>query len=373
MRILRGKLYITVSKKHNSLEQQLKETQNLLGLPGRKIIETFAPILNRFNPLAKNGKNMAEIDKGRIMVQEHNNITWVNVENPTTKEMGKLSKEYGFHPLHLETVLLKSQPQIEREEKYAFLVFNIPIYDSVESKVLTDQISVFLGKNYLVTIHNGASSIHAQFNLCKTDASLRESFFKRSSGYLLYLLISNLIKDVEPLIQTISQELDEVEDIVFDVAVSGVHKISQLRQKVIRLKRILGSLKKILEDATPAINDLTSDNLSRYYGNITKTIDKLRDNIEEAKDTIEIYKDTDYIVSSDKTNEILAVLTIVFTLTIPATVIGTFYGMNIILPGGIGADSWNFWGQYTTFFVIVGISLILLLSMFLYFKFKKYF
>lgn len=362
-----------MSKNQNGLEQQLKETQELLGAPGRKIIEAFSPILNRLNPLGKNGKNAEDTEKGRIMVQKHNNITWVNVEDPTTREMGKLSKEYGFHPLHLETVLLRGQPQIEREEKYVFLVFNIPNYDSAENRISTDQISVFLGKNYLVTIHNSVSSIHTQFKLCKLDRSLHESFFKRSSGYLLYLLIGNLVKDVEALISAISQELDEVEDIVFDVTVSGVHKISQLRQKVVRLKRILGSLRKILQDATPAINDLTSDNLSRYYGNIAKMIDKLRDNIEEARETIEIYKDTDYIVSSDKTNEILAVLTIVFTLTIPATVIGTFFGMNIVLPGGTEAGSWTFWGPYTTFFVIAGTSAGLLILMLLYFKLKKYF
>ena len=56
--------------------------------------------------------------------------------------------------------------------------------------------------------------------------------------------------------------------------------------------------------------------------------------MEEAKETVEIYKDTDYMLSQEKTNKILGVLTIVFTLSIPATVIGTFYGMNINLPGG---------------------------------------
>ena len=44
---------------------------------------------------------------------------------------------------------------------------------------------------------------------------------------------------------------------------------------------------------------------------------------------MEIYKDTDFMLSSEKSNKILAVLTIIFTLAIPATVIGTFYGMNI--------------------------------------------
>ena len=54
---------------------------------------------------------------------------------------------------------------------------------------------------------------------------------------------------------------------------------------------------------------------------------------------MEIYKDTDFVLSTEKTNKVLAVLTIIFTLAIPSTVIGTFYGMNVNLPGGIEDNS----------------------------------
>ena len=63
-------------------------------------------------------------------------------------------------------------------------------------------------------------------------------------------------------------------------------------------------------------------------------LDKVIDALEESRETMEIYKDTDFMLSTEKTNRVLAVLTIVFTLAIPATVIGTFYGMNVSLPRG---------------------------------------
>lgn len=358
-----------------SAEQELREAQKLLATSGKKIASVVSPILTKLNPIGKNGKGEEELTKkGKIRLIKHNNITWVNVESPTSREIKKLSDAYGFHPLHLEASSLKGQPtQFEREEKYLFIVLHIPSYESTEDKVITSQVTIFLGKNYLVTIHDNVASVHNQFRFCKLDAKLRATFFKRSSGYLLYLVVGNLVKDTELLIQAISQEIDDVEDLVFDVAVSGVHKVSQLRQKIIRLRRILGSLKNTLSELTPAINDVTGDNLSRYYSNIGKTIDKLRDTIGEAIETVEVYKDADYIVSSEKTNEILAMLTIVFTLTIPATILGTFYGMNILLPGGVDSGTWTFWGPYTTLIIVVGISVGLLTFMLLYFKYKKYF
>ena len=60
---------------------------------------------------------------------------------------------------------------------------------------------------------------------------------------------------------------------------------------------------------------------------------------------------------TEKTNKVLAVLTIIFTLAIPATVIGTFYGMNVNLPGNIDNSSMVF-GPFTTFIIVILASAI---------------
>ena len=98
-------------------------------------------------------------------------------------------------------------------------------------------------------------------------------------------------------------------------------------------------------------------------------MDKVVDALEEAKETIEIYKDTDFMLSTEKTNKILAVLTIVFTLSIPATIISTFYGMNINLPGGIETGKeFGFFGIYSTLIIVIMISITLTLIMVFYFR-----
>ncbi len=82
---------------------------------------------------------------------------------------------------------------------------------------------------------------------------------------------------------------------------------------------------------------------------------------------MEIYKDTDFVLSNEKTNKVLAVLTMIFTLAIPSTVIGTFYGMNVNLPGGIGENAMIL-GPFTTFILVILASAIPAILMFIYFK-----
>jgi magnesium transporter len=363
-----------MAKKGEGALERLKDVHSLITEPGKKIAKAIYYPVSTFLNTGKNGKKEEEEKIGNIYTQKHNNITWLNVKNPSRKETDFLREKYSFHPLYLNTAISKSQPpQIEKEADYLFIVLHLPSYDSSENKVITHQVGIFLGKNYLITLHDENSPIFLNiFNQCLENKEYRDNFFKKTSGYLLYSILENLTLDMSSLAQTISQEIDEIEDIVFDVK-SGAYKISQLRQKIIRLRRILGPWKNTLEDLSTMLSSVVGDAHPRYYGNLVRTVNRLRENIEEAKDTLEIYKDADYIVSSEKTNEILAVLTIIFTLTIPATIIGTFFGMNVLLPGGIEAGSWSFFGPYTTFIVVIGFSILMFLLMLWYFKIKDWF
>jgi magnesium transporter len=115
------------------------------------------------------------------------------------------------------------------------------------------------------------------------------------------------------------------------------------------------------------IQKFSEEDLTLYFDDVKDHIDKVLEALEESKETIEIYKDTDYMLSTEKTNKILAVLTILFTLSIPATVIGSFYGMNVNLPGD-ETEPWNFFGPYTTLIVVLIMSTLSALLMIWYFR-----
>jgi magnesium transporter len=93
--------------------------------------------------------------------------------------------------------------------------------------------------------------------------------------------------------------------------------------------------------------------------------------IQMAEHTLEILAAGINVVQTGLANRlarIITVLTIAFTLSIPGTIIGTFYGMNVNLPGGIETGPWDFLGPYTTFIVLVLVSLASALALLLYFR-----
>lgn len=316
-----------------------------------------------------------ETFSGEARVKKHDDVAWIDVENPSSEIFDELETTYKLHPFHLNESTQKIQlNKVEREKNYLFLLLHVPVKGSYPNELAVKQIGVFLGKNYLVTIHDGPSPIVDElFSVFARSTGHKKEYSTKGPAYLLYGVVKKILDNLWAASQEVLNELDEIEELVFGNNRSDAFKIGQARQKIVQLRRIIGSLRIMLEDLTQQVESFSGSHLAKYYSNNTKTANKLWEVIEEAKETVEIYKDADFTTSTEQTNEILAVLTLVFTFTIPITVVGTLYGMNVPLPGGNTAGAWTFLGKYTSFEILVSISCLAAIAMYLYFKKKQWF
>ncbi|MDL2341674.1 MAG: magnesium transporter CorA family protein [Patescibacteria group bacterium] len=318
---------------------------------------------------------MTETKQSGVQRLERDGITWLCVEKPSKAIFESLEQDYKLHPVHLkESTQTIQLTQVEREDHYIFLLVHLPTYDAATDRIMTSQVGVFLGHDFLITIHDGRqSAITDLFKACLADEAVANAYCKDSSGYLLYGLLKQLLEDVTNTIETLLNELDTIEIVVFDNNKSDAYQIGKLRQKIIRLKRVVDPLETVLNDLAQQINTFSHEHLAKYYSNNAKMAKKLTEVVAEAQETIEIFKDADFTTSTEQTNRILAILTLVFTFTIPVTVMGTLYGMNVPLPGGLSTHAWTFLGPYTTEGLIISGSVGAALAMYAFFKNKRWF
>jgi magnesium transporter len=189
----------------------------------------------------------------------------------------------------------------------------------------------------------------------------------KSSGYLLHTIIDALVDDLFHILMKVIGNLDDIEDAVYDAKTGIAREISHIRREITTIRRVSIPLKRIIVSLTRDIQKISEEDLTPYFDDIKDHIDKVLDTLEEAKETIEIYKDTDYMLSTEKTNKIIAMLTVVFTLSIPITIISTIYGMNISLPGS-DLNQFQFLGEYTTLILIMSVSIVITGIMFISFR-----
>jgi magnesium transporter len=326
----------------------------------------------------------------------NNGLTWLNIERPSREALMEiLGKHYHFHELNLEDCLSKIQiPKIDRYGDHIFVILQFPTTSRSSlpsSTIITtkntvkkdspttlrvSQLSVFMGRNVLVTVHQGdLQPLNELFQLCKKESdsnsssSQKDELMGKSSGYLLHTIIDTLVDDLLHRLMKIVGNLQDIEDAVFDNKVGVVKEISLLRREITTLRRIVFPLKRIVSEITNRdIQRFSEEDLTKYFNDVEDHINKVLEVLESSNETIEIYKDTDFMLSTEKTNQTLAILTIVFTLSIPATVIGTFYGMNVNIPGGLETGQWTFFGTYTTLIIVLIISATFALLMYWYFR-----
>jgi len=326
------------------------------------------------NRLRSSKKSIETPIEKKIEIMQGGKFTWIDLQNPDRIDVEKLAEKYNFNELNIEDCMTKFElPKLDSYDNHFFVILHFPPLAQKIGISKNSQLSLFIGKDFLVTVHQG--DLKPLVDLVQTcildsDDELKNKLLGESSGDLLHEIIDVLVDDLLHTSRKIIANLDEMEDNVFDESKPVARSIALLRREINRLRRIALPLKKfVLEIAknVKRFSDSSDDELSLYFDDVIDHIDKVIETLEESRETMEIYKDVDFVLSNEKTNKVLAVLTMIFTLAIPSTVIGTFYGMNVNLPGGIN-DSLIILGPFTTFIVIILASAIPAIMMFIYFK-----
>jgi magnesium transporter len=320
---------------------------------------------------------MTEIGERKLGLESITNksLTWVDIQKPTREKMSILEQLYPFHELNIEDCLSKIQiPKVDRYEDHIFVILHFPTIDKEKSIPRTTQLAIFAGFDYLVTVQQGElKPLTEMFQICKVNEKQRDSFMGTSSGYLLHSIIDLLVDDLLHILMKLEGNLDDIEDVVFDEKVAVAKEISLLRREITTLRRVVIPLKRIILDLSKDIQKFSEEDLTLYFDDVKDHIDKVIEVLEESKETIEIFKDTDFMLSTEKSNKILAVLTILFTLSIPATVVAAIYGMNVNLPGGIETGPATFFGPFTSFILLVIAAILPAVIMIWYFKRQGWF
>src|SRR4030043_343126 len=177
----------------------------------------------------------ASQESPNIETVTHGDLTWINIESPTRREIEWLAQNYQFHPLALDDCLSRTQiSKLDVYSGYLFFIFHYPLYHK-ETRIATkQQWSAFIGENYLVTIHTSQmKTIMALFRDCQTNQESREEYFGGGSGFLLYRILDRAIDAYFPVLDKIMSIMEDLEDVVFDEDIEAAKEISILRRDII--------------------------------------------------------------------------------------------------------------------------------------------
>jgi magnesium transporter len=284
-------------------------------------------------------------------------ITWINVDGIRRKDIEDICNHFNIHSLVLEDILsIGQRPKMDDIDGVMFCLLNMLYFNEKDSAVETEQISIVLGKQFVISFQEDAS--RDVFNPLRDKLQFRSNKIRQSgTDYLFYSLIDMIVDNYFVVMEKLSEKIEVLEeDIIRHPDNRSLAKINQLRKEMIVLKRNIAPVRDLVNGILRSESTLIEERTEKYFKDIY-------DHIVQANDLAENYRDMmmnlhDLYLSNVnlKMNEVMKVMAIVTCLLAPATVIGGMFGMNFdIIP-----FAHHKWGFYLTCAVMILIPLIML-------------
>ena len=260
--------------------------------------------------------------------------TWVNIERPKEGDISCLKDNYPFHPLDLADCVSRTQrPKLDIYQDYLFLIFHYSVWDKINRVAVAEQVSVFLGNNYVVTVHNGRfTPLVELFRQCQSNEDARKDYFSNGSGFLVYSIIDRSVDSYFPILDKLLVLMDNVEDRVFDETIEAAKEVFILRRDVVTQRRIMFPNRTTFGELESKISRFSKIDLTPHFGDIMDHMNKICETLDELKDIIEAFKDTDYVLSTNRIKGFLRILTFFAGIALPFVIISGLFSMNVFLP-----------------------------------------
>lgn len=269
-----------------------------------------------------------------VKAPEEKARVWVDLTDPTAEDLELLGARFGFHHLALEDCAhLDQRPKLEEFGDHTFLVTQgFGCVEEVVRELKLYELHAFLGRNYLVTVHEG--HIPAVEKLWTRGCS-NQSPLERGPDFLYYLLADTLVDENFPILDRISDEIETIEDDVL------LHPRRESFVRILELKRLLVHMRKVLSPQRDMIAMLArrgdarvSERTALYFRDIYDHLVRLSESIEANRDLLGNLVDAYLSSVSNRTNEVMKYLTVLSAVFLPLSFVVGFFGQNFEhLPG----------------------------------------
>lgn len=257
-------------------------------------------------------------------------VTWVNIIDPDGRTLEELETLFGFHPLALEdSAKTDLPPKVEVYNETVFIVARTIVW---AEEIETDQLSLFVGRRFVVTIHDQAfpQLEDIRIRLRKKNPRL----MKAGPDFLAYTILDVVVDSYFPHLDRFQDILDRLEDnIVQKPTATAISRIHDIRVDLTLVRNALRPQR----DLYGTLSRLETHTFKRETLNYLRDV---QDHMMRVLDSLDTYREVSTslmevgaTLQGNQMNQVIKVLTVLFTITIPLTIVTSAFGMNVGFPG----------------------------------------
>jgi len=261
-------------------------------------------------------------------------VRWINVDG--LSNMGvihALATKYELHPLAVEDLLhLRQRAKVEAyggddSALRARLFIVARMLELKDGRLVSDQISMFLGHNTVLTFQQDPGDV---WDPIRQRIQVKGSRLRVSdASFLAYSLLDAIVDHFFPILEHYGERMDALETAILDGPQSNsLDKIHEIKRDLLMLRSVAWPMRELVlslqRDPHECLSDVTRVYLRDLYDHVVQIMEIVETYRERASDLTDSYMSR----VSNRMNEIMKVLTIIGTIFIPLTFLAGVYGMN---------------------------------------------
>lgn len=287
-------------------------------------------------------------------------ITWVNVDGVIKEDVESICAGYGVHSLIQEDIIsIGQRPKMDEIEGIIYTLMYMLYYNEKTGSVEQEQISIVLGKNFVLSFQDDA--VKDVFDPIRDKLKMQNSKLRQGGGdFLFYSMIDLVVDNYFMVMEKLGENIERVEEEIIRRNSSTImNEINGLRKEMITLKRNMNPVRDLISGIMRSESPILDERVHKYFKDVYDHIVQASDLAENYREMVMGLQDLYLNNVNLKMNEVMKYLAIVTTLMAPATVIGGIFGMNF--------DVIPLTHQKTGFYLTLSAMIIIAVIMLYYF------
>jgi magnesium transporter len=255
-------------------------------------------------------------------IADESNVVWLDVQDPGERELQLLLDEFGFHPLSVEDVVHADQrPKVEEYKGYLFVVVHTVNSHGDEHNVELCEVDMFVGRNYLVTVHSGqVPPLEEAYARWVSGGEM----LKEGIGFAVYTVLDSLVDAYFPVLDAIEEHMEDVEIDLFAHGRTGqVPELMRLKRRLMRLRRVVSPLREVFNAFQRREQSLFGPQTRIYLHDVYDHVLRILDALEMEREMLSGAVEANLSVLSNRLNSTMKALTVI---TIVVAVMGAVFG-----------------------------------------------
>ena len=297
-------------------------------------------------------REVLERDEIERLFRSGDGTLWIDLETSTDAERELLVSLCGFHRMAVDQcVSATNHPRPTDYGDYLYLIFH-----GVKSKlpISTEEVDVFLGTRLLVSYHAGpVAAIREAWKRCLEVGPLME----RGPDRVLAEILDDIADEYLAIMEAFDEGIDDIEDRLFKHASRpALREIFAMKKDILHLRRVVGPQREVLNRLARAEFRVVSKTEAILFRDVFDRVYRVAETLESFRDVLSSATEVYLTVVSNRTNEIVKVLTVFSIILMSTSLLAGLYGMNISLP--FADKPYAFWGLLGTMGALAGALLL---------------